>query len=56
MCGYYPQPIMDKTNYKFQLTYPVAQTTKIVGDAVANLLEEQHWDTARVNKFPFRKL
>ena len=26
MCGYYPQPIMDKTNYKFQMTWPVAQT------------------------------
>lgn len=26
MCGYYPEPIMDKTKYKFQMTYPVAQT------------------------------
>lgn len=26
LCGYYPQPVMDKSNYKFQMTYPVAQT------------------------------
>lgn len=22
LCGYYPQPIMDKTNYKYQMLYP----------------------------------
>lgn len=30
-CGYYPQPVMDKSNYKFQMTYPVAQTDKLDG-------------------------
>jgi conjugal transfer pilus assembly protein TraU len=31
MCGYYPQILMDKTQYKYQMTYPVPQTTKIAG-------------------------
>lgn len=31
MCGYYPQPVMDKTGYKYSMLYPVAQTTKIAG-------------------------
>lgn len=30
-CGFYPQPVMDKRNYKMQLVYPVANTTKIAG-------------------------
>ncbi|KCW37341.1 traU family protein, partial [Acinetobacter baumannii 1032359] len=31
LCGVYPQPIMDKTAYKYQMLYPVAQTKKING-------------------------
>jgi conjugal transfer pilus assembly protein TraU len=31
MCGYYPQPVMDKTQYKYQMLYPIAQTQKING-------------------------
>jgi conjugal transfer pilus assembly protein TraU len=31
LCGYYPQPIMDKTGYKYQMLYPVPQTAKIAG-------------------------
>jgi conjugal transfer pilus assembly protein TraU len=31
LCGYYPQPIMDKTNYKYQMLYPIPQTEKIAG-------------------------
>ncbi len=31
LCGFYPQLLMDKTNYKMQLTYPVPQTAKIDG-------------------------
>jgi conjugal transfer pilus assembly protein TraU len=31
LCGYYPQPLMDKQNYKFQMVYPVRQTEKIAG-------------------------
>jgi len=31
VCGFYPQPLMDKTNYKFQMTYPTPQTDKIGG-------------------------
>lgn len=31
MCGYSLQPIMDKTGYKYQMLYPVAQTQKIEG-------------------------
>lgn len=30
-CGYFYQPIMDKSQYKFQMVYPVPQTTKIAG-------------------------
>lgn len=30
-CGYYPQPLMDKTNYKYSMVYPVPQTKKILG-------------------------
>lgn len=31
MCGYYPQPLMDKTSYKYQMIYPIPQTQKIAG-------------------------
>lgn len=31
MCGYYPQLLMDKNNYKTQMIYPVPQTEKILG-------------------------
>lgn len=30
-CGYYPQPQMDKTNYKYSMLYPIPQTKKIDG-------------------------
>jgi conjugal transfer pilus assembly protein TraU len=30
-CGMYYQPIMDKSQYKYQMTYPVPQTSKING-------------------------
>lgn len=31
LCGYYPLPVMDKTQYKYHMLYPVAQTAKIDG-------------------------
>lgn len=31
MCGYFPQPVMDKTQYKYQMLYPIPQTEKIAG-------------------------
>ena len=31
LCGYVPQIIMDKTNYKFQMLFPIPQTTQIAG-------------------------
>ena len=31
LCGYYVQPIMDKTNYKLQMVYPVRNTDKWFG-------------------------
>jgi conjugal transfer pilus assembly protein TraU len=31
MCSYTFQPIMDKTNYKTQMIYPVASTNKVFG-------------------------
>lgn len=31
LCGFYPQPLMDKTNYKSQLLFPRPQTAKING-------------------------
>jgi conjugal transfer pilus assembly protein TraU len=30
-CGFYPQPVMDKRNYKMQMVYPVPNTKKIAG-------------------------
>lgn len=41
LCGVYPQPIMDKTAYKYQMLYPVAQTKKINGNAVSHSAERQ---------------
>ena len=31
LCGYYPQPVMDKTNYKYHMLYPIPQTGKTPG-------------------------
>lgn len=31
MCGFYPQPVMSKSNYKYSMTYPIPQTKKIAG-------------------------
>ena len=31
LCSFYPQPLMDKTNYKSQMLYPIANTAKIAG-------------------------
>ena len=31
MCGLYPQPVMDKTQYKYHMLYPISQTEKING-------------------------
>jgi conjugal transfer pilus assembly protein TraU len=31
LCGYYPQILMDKTQYKYSMLYPVPQTRKIAG-------------------------
>ena len=31
LCSPYPQPVMDKTQYKYQMLYPVTQTEKING-------------------------
>jgi conjugal transfer pilus assembly protein TraU len=31
LCGAYPQPLLDKTHYKLQMTYPVPATTKVDG-------------------------
>jgi conjugal transfer pilus assembly protein TraU len=31
MCGYYPQMLMDKRNYKMQMIYPVPNTQKVAG-------------------------
>ena len=30
-CGYYPQPVMMKSNYKYHMVYPIPQTEKIDG-------------------------
>jgi len=35
LCGYYPQPIMDKTGYKYHMLYPIPQTAQVSGDAAA---------------------
>lgn len=31
LCGNYMEPVMDKTNYKYQMIYPIPQTEKING-------------------------
>ena len=31
LCDYYPQPVMKKSNYKYQMVYPIPQTKKILG-------------------------
>ena len=31
LCGYYMQPIMDKTHYKLQMVYPIPNTRKEAG-------------------------
>ncbi len=31
LCGYYPQPLMDKTQYKLQMIYPVPNTQTVNG-------------------------
>lgn len=31
LCGTYPVPVMDKTQYKYQMLYPIPQTQKING-------------------------
>lgn len=31
LCGYYMEPVMDKTQYKYHMLYPVPQTDKING-------------------------
>ena len=31
LCGVYPVPVMDKTQYKYQMLYPIPQTKKIGG-------------------------
>jgi conjugal transfer pilus assembly protein TraU len=31
LCGFYPQIIMDKTNYKSQMLFPIPNTTKLAG-------------------------
>lgn len=31
LCGMYPQVVMDKTQYKYQMVYPIPQTDKIDG-------------------------
>ena len=30
-CQYYPQPVMQKSNYKYSMIYPIPQTKKILG-------------------------
>lgn len=31
LCGFYPQMVMDRANYKSQLTYPIPNTQKVLG-------------------------
>ncbi len=31
LCGVYPEPVMDKTQYKYHMLYPIPQTQKING-------------------------
>lgn len=52
LCGYYIQPVMDKTNYKYHMLYPVPQTRKINGKCCQPLgRSEIKWGAGR--EFPF---
>ena len=31
LCGFYPQVLMDKQNYKLQMVHPIPNTTKLAG-------------------------
>jgi conjugal transfer pilus assembly protein TraU len=31
LCGSYPMPVMDKTQYKYQMLYPIPETAKTNG-------------------------
>lgn len=31
LCGYYPRPVMSKSDYKYTMTYPIPQTDKVEG-------------------------
>jgi conjugal transfer pilus assembly protein TraU len=53
LCGSYPMPIMDKTAYKTQLTYPIPNTLKM-GDRCCQSFGEttQLWGAAK--EFPIK--
>lgn len=55
LCGYYPQPVMDKTNYKYHMLYPIPQTPqtkKIAGKCCQPLGRSTIlWGAGR--EFPF---
>ena len=52
MCGYYLQPVMDKTGYKYHMLYPVPQTKKIAGKCCQPLGRSTIlWGAGR--EFPF---
>ena len=52
LCGYYPQPIMDKTGYKYHMLYPVPQTARIDGKCCQPLGRSTiRWGAGR--EFPF---
>jgi conjugal transfer pilus assembly protein TraU len=52
LCGYYPQPIMDKTGYKYHMLYPIPQTAQIAGKCCQPLGRSTIlWGAGR--EFPF---
>lgn len=52
LCGYYPQPIMDKTSYKYTMLYPVPQTRKIRGECCQPLgRTTQEWAAGK--EYPY---
>jgi len=52
LCGHYPQPIMDKTGYKYHMLYPIPQTDRVDGKCCQPLGRSTIlWGAGR--EFPF---
>lgn len=52
LCGYYPQPLIDKREYKYTMLYPIPQTEKVGGQCCQPLgRTTQIWASGK--EFPY---